>query len=477
MATKPLSSTLPRWADTVAGDPAKVSEPASGKKDIGWVVGEKPPAQWKNWLQLQIYNWLVWLDAFETEAHTWTQLQTLQRGATLTQATVNTRALRATGNGLGEGALFEGGSGGHGAVGQCFGPANYGLRGIGAPAGAASIGVRGEGGLNGDGGSFVGSGTGYGLRATGGGTSGLGGVFNGTGGLSGLQANGNGAGYGAFCVGGATGIGVYGQGGATSGYGGDFVGGGTSSAAVRATGGGPNGPAITAIGTGSGAGVSSTGGATGHGAVCNGGATSGDGIQATGGPSSYGGLFTGGSATAGVRAVGGAGNAPGVQAFPSGNGAGIEAAGGGTGIAVSATANIVTTTDIIAGSGGVTCTVNQNKVEFATVTHPAGTASIKHQVRPINTVRAYLSIVTDGVGGHTIEDSAGIASVTLTATTFDITFADAFATAKYVAIPTGDGATYKVTTANKAAGTCKVSSTLSPLGNTLAMDVVFFGRQ
>ena len=78
MATKPLSSTLPRWADTVAGDPAKVSEPASGKKDIGWVVGEKPPAQWKNWLQLQIYNWLVWLDAFETEAHTWTQLQTLQ---------------------------------------------------------------------------------------------------------------------------------------------------------------------------------------------------------------------------------------------------------------------------------------------------------------------------------------------------------------------------------------------------------------
>jgi hypothetical protein len=166
-----------------------------------------------------------------------------------------------------------------------------------------------------------------------------------------------------------------------------------------------------------------------------------------------------------------------VQAFPSGNGAGIEAAGGGTGIAVSATANIVTTTDIIAGFGGVTCTVNQNKVEFATVTHPAGTASIKHQVRPINTVRAYLSIVTDGVGGHTIEDSAGIASVTLTATTFDITFADAFATAKYVAIPTGDGATYKVTTANKAAGTCKVSSTLSPLGNTLAMDVVFFGRQ
>lgn len=476
MATKPLSSTLPRWADTVSGDPAKVSEPASGKKDIGWVVGEKPPAQWKNWLLLQCYNWLVWLDAFETEAHTWTQLQTLLRGATLTQATINTRALRATGNGTGEGALFEGGSGGHGAVGQCFGPANYGLRGIGDPAGAASIGVRGEGGLNGDGGSFVGSGTGYGLRATGGGTSGLGGVFNGTGGLSGLQANGNGAGYGAFCVGGATGIGVYGQGGATSGYGGDFVGGGTSSAAVRATGGGPNGPAITAIGTGSGAGVSSTGGATGHGAVCNGGATSGDGIQATGGPSSYGGLFTGGSATAGVRAVGGAGNAPGLQAMPSGNGAGIEAAGGGTGIAIAATANVTTTTDFIAGSGAL-CTVSGSKVEFSTVTHPAGTASIKHQVRPINTVRAYLSLTTDGVGGHTIEDSAGIASVSLTATTIDITFADAFATAKYVASPTGNGATYTVVPANKSTGTCKITSSLNPTGNVIALDVIFLGRQ
>jgi hypothetical protein len=166
-----------------------------------------------------------------------------------------------------------------------------------------------------------------------------------------------------------------------------------------------------------------------------------------------------------------------VQAFPSGNGAGIEAAGGGTGIAVSATANIVTTTDIIAGSGGVTCTVNQNKVEFATVTHPAGTASIKHQVRPINTVRAYLSIVTDGVGGHTIEDSAGIASVSLTATTIDITFADAFATAKYVASPTGNGATYTVVPANKSTGTCKITSSLNPTGNVLALDVIFLGRQ
>ncbi len=470
MATKPLTSTLPRWADTVAADPTKVVEPASGKKDIGWAVAEKPPAQWKNWLLLQIYNWLVWLDAFETESHTWTKLQTF------TQSVLNTRAIKATGNGTGEGALFEGGSGGNGAVGQCFGPANYGLRGIGDPAGAVSIGVRGEGGLNGYGGSFVGSGTGDGLRSTGGGTSGYGGFFTGTGALSGVYGTSNGAGTGVQGQGGPTGVGVYGEGGATSGRGGDFLGGGTSSDGVRGTGGSTNGKGVVGQGTGSGAGIEATGGATGHGGVLAGGATSGDGLQCTGGPAGYGGLFTGGSNGPGVRALGGAGNAPGLQAVPSGNGAGIEAAGGGTGIAIAATANVTTTTDFIAGSGAL-CTVSGSKVEFSTVTHPTGTASIKHQVRPINTVRAYLSLVTDGVGGHTVEDSAGIASVALTATTIDITFADAFATAKYVASPTGNGATYSVVPANKAAGTCKVTSSLNPTGNVLALDVIFLGRQ
>lgn len=447
MATKPLSSTLPRWADTVAGDPAKVSEPASGKKDIGWLVAEKPPAQWKNWLLLQTYNWLVWLDALETEPHTWTKLQTFQIGIRVTQSTANTRAIHATGNGMGEGALFEGGTGGHGAVGQCFGPANYGLYGKGDPAGAASFGVRGEGGLDGAGGSFVGSGNGYGLRSQGGGTSGVGVYGVGTGALPGVFGTSSGAGVGVSGVGGPTGGGVYGQGGATSGRGGEF------------------------LGTGAASGVEATGGPTGHGAICNGGGTSGDGIRATGGPVGYGGLFTGGT-----------GDAAGVRSVASGNGVGLEAIAGGTGFSIYADGRITTATDVYANNNvivgtGAVCTVNGSKIEFVTVTHPAGTASIKHQVRPINTVRAYLSLVTDGAGGHTIEDSVGIASVALTATTIDVTFADAFATAKYVASPTGNGATYRVDPANKAAGTCKVTSSLNPTGNILALDVTFFGRQ
>ena len=457
MATKPLSSTLPRWADTVAGDPAKVSEPASGKKDIGWLVGEKPPAQWKNWLLLQTYAWLLWLDAFETEAHTWTKLQTL------TASVLNTRAILATGNGSGSAIKGIGGAAGNGIEAEASGAGTYALYGKGTALGV--IGVRGEGGSGSVGGSFIGGGVSAGLSATAGSGGGIG--------ITGLGIL---TGAGGSFQGGATGEGIVGIGGTTSGRGGDFTGGPLSSDGLRSTGGSTNGNGVVGFGTGSGSGITGTGGATGNGAVFAGGGTSGDGLQSTGGPAGYGGLFTGGSNGPGVRALGGAGNAPGLQAVPSGNGAGIEAAGGGTGIAIAATANVTTTTDFVAGSGAL-CTVSGSKIEFSTVTHPAGTASIKHQVRPINTVRAYLSLVTDGVGGHTVEDSVGIASVALTATTIDITFADAFATAKYVASPTGNGATYTVVPANKTTGTCKVTSSLNPTGNIIALDVIFLGRQ
>jgi hypothetical protein len=388
-----------------------VVNPPSGKKDIGFDVAEKPPAQWLNWLLYNTYNWLVWLDAFETEAHTWTQLQTLQRGATLTQATVNTRALRATGNGLGEGALFEGGSGGHGAVGQCFGPANYGLRGIGDPAGAASIGVRGEGGLNGDGGSFVGSGTGYGLRATGGGTSGIGGIFTGTGGLSGLSTTGNGSGWGAFCKGGATGVGVYGQGGATSGYGGDFVGGGTSSAAVRATGGGPNGNAINAIAVGAGLALEATGAA--H---------TSDSFYA----------------------------------------------------------------DVVCRAGTAsTNTMRGDYSEFGgVINHPAATASIKHQVRPINTVRAWAMISTNGAGTITLEDGAGVVSVAINGNSIEITFADAFLNNKYACLVSGlDGSValgtpkFAVYQPNNTTTVAIVTTGSNPATTVLNLDFMAIGRQ
>lgn len=56
MATEP--SSLPRWAtDGAAG----IVEPSSGKKDLGFDPGERPPAQYFDWLFNLIYLWIYWL--------------------------------------------------------------------------------------------------------------------------------------------------------------------------------------------------------------------------------------------------------------------------------------------------------------------------------------------------------------------------------------------------------------------------------
>lgn len=56
MATKPGS--LPRWAD-VSGD---IVEPTSGEKDVGWEPDTKPPAQYFNWWQNLVYQWMQYLN-------------------------------------------------------------------------------------------------------------------------------------------------------------------------------------------------------------------------------------------------------------------------------------------------------------------------------------------------------------------------------------------------------------------------------
>lgn len=219
MATKPLSSTLPRYADTVSANPARVVEPPSGKKDIGWDVGEKPPAQWKNWLQLQVYNWLVWLDAFETEAHTWTITQTFGGGISASNSTLNTRAIYGIGNGTAEGIKGVGGPGGNGIVGEASGAGTYALHGKGTALGV--IGVRGEGGSGSVGGSFIGGGVSAGVSATAGSGGGVGvsalGILTGAGGTF----QGGATGRGLECYGGAGGspTGAYAKGGAPDGHG------------------------------------------------------------------------------------------------------------------------------------------------------------------------------------------------------------------------------------------------------------------
>lgn len=71
MATKPTD--LPEWATDPGAD---VVEPLLAEKQAGWVEATKPPAQWFNWWQLLVFQWIEWLNAFESEAHTWTAAQT-----------------------------------------------------------------------------------------------------------------------------------------------------------------------------------------------------------------------------------------------------------------------------------------------------------------------------------------------------------------------------------------------------------------
>ncbi len=73
--TKPTNLAL--WSTTGT----KV-EPSGGVKAAGWAPDQKPPAQWLNWWMNAVYLWMVWLDAFEATAHTWTATQTVDVSAT-----------------------------------------------------------------------------------------------------------------------------------------------------------------------------------------------------------------------------------------------------------------------------------------------------------------------------------------------------------------------------------------------------------
>ena len=52
-----LPTSLPRWGDVSAA----IVVPTSGKLDIGWVPGERPPAQYLNWWFNLTYQWINYL--------------------------------------------------------------------------------------------------------------------------------------------------------------------------------------------------------------------------------------------------------------------------------------------------------------------------------------------------------------------------------------------------------------------------------
>jgi hypothetical protein len=82
MAVKPTN--LAEWATGAA----PIVEPTTPQKQAGWPVDFKPPAQWFNWWMNIVYTWVVWLDAFESEAHTWSAIQTFGNAATFNAAII-----------------------------------------------------------------------------------------------------------------------------------------------------------------------------------------------------------------------------------------------------------------------------------------------------------------------------------------------------------------------------------------------------
>jgi hypothetical protein len=365
---------------------------------VGWDVAEKPPAQWKNWLSLQVYAWLLWLDSYETELHTWTRTQTFGEGISCSNTLLDTRAVYAIGNGTAEGLYGVGGSGGgHGVVGAGSGAGTYGVFGRGLVADVT--GVRGEGGSGSPGGSFLGGAGGIGLQAAGG-----------TGNAAGLAGQGSGSGVGVTGVGGVTGDGGDFRGGTTSGTGCTVTGGGASGVGLLATGGGPNGNAIEAVAPGSGLALKATG-------------------------------------------------------------------------AISTNDSVYADVVLRAGTSS-TCTIRSNRVEFDGVTHPASNASIKHQVRPINTPRVWGTIVTDGAGNVSVLDGVGVASAAISGTAIVVTFTDAFTDNKYAVLVSGyDGSVptgtpkFSVYQPNNTTTTAKIACVSDPATVVLNLFLLVLGRQ
>jgi len=76
-------STLPRWATDAA---APLTEPTEGRKDLGFLVKDKPPAQVLNWLLYWLYQWTSWANtsgAAKDEDNAFAALQTFAQGIAL----------------------------------------------------------------------------------------------------------------------------------------------------------------------------------------------------------------------------------------------------------------------------------------------------------------------------------------------------------------------------------------------------------
>lgn len=117
--------------------------------------------------------------------------------------------------------------------------------------------------------------------------------------------------------------------------------------------------------------------------------------------------------------------------------------------------------------------------------NPPGATALPNQLRALNVPKAFASITTNMGGAVVINASASIASVTVDASKFTITFATAFNSANWsVATNVVEDRIHNVTIRNKTATTCEVwvydsAGYVNPglIQTPSSVDLVFFGRQ
>lgn len=68
---------------------APIVEPTLPQKQAGFLVSDRPPAQYFNWFWNLVHQWIVWLDSFESTAHAWSAFQTFSQFENTTAAIFN----------------------------------------------------------------------------------------------------------------------------------------------------------------------------------------------------------------------------------------------------------------------------------------------------------------------------------------------------------------------------------------------------
>lgn len=369
MATKPTNNA--EWGTGAA----PIVEPTLPQKQAGWSPSFKPPAQWFNWFFNLVHLWIVWLDAFESEVHTWTAAQTfsarvISNFASSTQPAVlgfNTNA------GAGVGVRGDSANGiGVDGVGKLWGVAGTqtgvmtGGAGVyGNATDAASFGGSFEHLFGGVAGKF------NTLGSTGPNTALQ--VFSSGYGIE-VQANGN---VGIDVTTTPSGVGTY---------------------AIRTRGGRTGVLGRPVAGVTAGVGVEGIGETTGAGVKGTGGSTSGDGVTGRGGgPNGAGGRFSGVGVGQGIVAVGNVGGEFGRNdADPT-----------------------------------LPAIVSVGAIQMAGASDRAGNVAILNELHRKLSIKAWALVQLNNSASPTILDRMNVAAVSQDASGVNFTFAQGFANTTY----------------------------------------------